>query len=545
MVTRRQMANFLSRFLEMVPVGPGGVDIEDVDPDDDIFEDIGVLLTIIDHRAVRVLYEMGITRGASSSRFFPDDQVSRAQMALFITNMLGHTNARPAGVALQTDETVVTVGSTAQIMVSVRDRTRRPVTDASIDLFFASSDEEAFMDNGECDDDVVTSVFDNDPCEIGYDDETTDEDGNLLYDVLIDDDLVLWAWTGDLRDDFDLDSTDYAWPVFGTKKGAAAFELTDDMNPGALKLPFGRSVTFVFQLVDDEGDPVFEEDVDIKVRDEEQIDDGEPKHHTTDDSTDESGQVYLTFRMGRPRSADDDTKAYLDLEIVNSSRLDVIDETTVTILDDNIRLVWDDTEAAPTTLLLEERTDYRIATREGSGGSNSVTATLLDQYGDPIDGETIHFVSDDVNGLDRDPDESSMAKLLYRKTTNHQGEATVRYNRDDDQPGTETIEAFTDDGTVRTDSTDPVEHFWVEGFPENRYRPSLEVLIHDEDWNILVVGTRGYGPYIVTYDSNDQFSFLNDRETFESFVEGLEEGDFVDIRVQSHDRDDVNSFERR
>ena len=196
MVTRRQMANFLSRFLEMVPVGPGGVDIEDVDPDDDIFEDIGVLLTIIDHRAVRVLYEMGITRGASSSRFFPDDQVSRAQMALFITNMLGHTNARPAGVALQTDETVVTVGSTAQIMVSVRDRTRRPVTDASIDLFFVSSDEEAFMDNGECDDDVVTSVFDNDPCEIGYDDETTDEDGNLLYDVLIDDDLVLWAWTG-------------------------------------------------------------------------------------------------------------------------------------------------------------------------------------------------------------------------------------------------------------------------------------------------------------------------------------------------------------
>ena len=164
--------------------------------------------------------------------------------------------------------------------------------------------------------------------------------------------MTIWSCghgPGDLRDDFDLDSTDYAWLVFGTKKGAAAFELTDDMNPGALKLPFGRSVTFVFQLVDDEGDPVFEEDVDIKVRDEEQIDDGEPKHHTTDDSTDESGQVYLTFRMGRPRSADDDTKAYLDLEIVNSSRLDVIDETTVTILDDNIRLVWDDTEAAPTS----------------------------------------------------------------------------------------------------------------------------------------------------------------------------------------------------
>ena len=543
MVTRRQMANFLYRFLELVVVGPGGVDIEDVDSDDELFEDIGVL-PIADHRAVRVLYEMGVIKGTSPSRFSPGEYVSRAQMASFITRMLAHTNARPAGLALQTEDTVVTERSTAEIMVSVRDRNRRPVPDASIDLFYAAPDAEAFEDGGYCEDGEALLVSGRRLCEIDLDDETTDEDGNLVYDVVIDEELILWAWTGDLRDDFDIDRTDYDSLLFGTKKGPFAFELTDDMAAGARMLRFGNSVTFTFQLVDDEGDPVYKEDVEIMVRSVEETDDEVLRRRTRDNVTNESGQAHLTFRISRPRSVDDDEKGYLSLEVLGSSGYRVIDKTTAMILDSNTRLVWDDADEEPTTLLLEQRAHYRIATSQGSGARNSIVATLVDQYGDSVSGETIHFVSGDDNGLGRDPDDRSMAKPDYRKKTNRRGEATVRYNRDHDQPGIETIEAFTEDRSVETDPTDPLEHYWGATAPEDRHLDNLEVLIHDDDRNTLVVGGSADGPYVVTYDSNDQFNLNGAREIFDSFSKGLEEGDYVDIRIEGHDRHEVNSFTR-
>ena len=542
-VTRRQMANFLYRFLDLVPVGPDGVDIEDVDPDDERFEDIGVL-PIADHRAVRVLYEMGVIKGTSPSHFSPGEYVSRAQMASFIIRMLAHTNARPAGLVLQTEDTTVTERSTAEIMVSVRDRNHRPVPDASIDLFHAAPDAEAFEDGGYCDDDEVLLVSGRKLCEIDLDDETTDEDGNLVYDVVIDEELILWAWAGDLRDDFDLDGTDYDSLLFDTKKGPFAFKLTDDMAAGARMLRFGNSVTFTFQLVDDEGDPVYEEDVEIMVRGVEETDDEVLRRRTRDGTTNESGQVHLTFHISRHRSADDDEKVYLSVEILDSSGYKVRDETTAMILDSDARLVWDDADEEPTALLLEQRAHYRIATSEGSGGRNSITATLVDQYGDPVSGETIHFVSDDPNGLGRD-DDPAMAKPAYRKETNRRGQATVRYNRDYDQPEIEEISAraFIEDRTVETDPLEPLEHYWVKVLPEDRTF-YVEVLIHNEDLNTLVLGGSGQGPWVVTYDPHDQFNLDGAREKFDSFSEGLEEGHYVEVRIKGHDRSEVNSFTR-
>ena len=541
-VTRRQMANFLYRFLDLVPVGPGGVDIEDVDPDDERFEDIGVL-PIADHRAVRVLYEMGIIKGTSPSRFSPGEYVSRAQMASFIIRMLAHTNARPAGLTLQTEDTTVTERSTAEIMVSVRDRNRQPVPDSSIDLFHAAPDAEAFEDGGYCDDDKVILVSGRRLCEIDLDDETTDEDGNLVYDVVIDEGLILWAWTGGLRDDFDVDRTDYDSLLFATKKGPFAFEMTDDMAAGARVLQFGNSVTFTFQLVDDEGDPVYQEDVEIKVRSVEN--DGEVlRPRTRDTATNESGQAHLTFRISRPRSVGDDEKVYLSLEILNSSGYRVIDKTTTMVRDRNGRLAWGNADGEPTTIVLEQRADYRFATSEGSGATNSIVATFVDQYGDPVRGETIHFVSNDPYGLDRD-DDPTMAKPDYRKETNRRGEAVVRYNRDYNQPGIEEISAraFIGDRTVETDPLEPLEHYWVKELPEDRTL-YLEVLIHNEDLNTLVLGGSGQGPWVVTYDPHDQFNLDGAREKFDSFSEGLEEGHYVEVRIKGHDQSEVNSFTR-
>ena len=70
-VTRRQMVQFLARFLELAPVGEGGYDIHDVEPDDEHFEDLDDL-DYEPYDAVRLLFELGVTNGTSAATFSPD-----------------------------------------------------------------------------------------------------------------------------------------------------------------------------------------------------------------------------------------------------------------------------------------------------------------------------------------------------------------------------------------------------------------------------------------------------------------------------------------
>ena len=90
---------------------------------------------------------------------------------------------------------------------------------------------------------------------IDLDDETTDEDGNLVYELIANEDLVVWAWTGDLDDEFDLDRTEYVSVQVTAVEPATHILITDDLHPKAIKVPYGRSVTFTFQLVDQYGRP--------------------------------------------------------------------------------------------------------------------------------------------------------------------------------------------------------------------------------------------------------------------------------------------------
>ena len=249
----------------------------------------------------------------------------------------------------------------------------------------------------------------------------------------------------------------------------------------------------------------------------------------------------LDFRIDRPRRGNE-IQGYLDLEVIDSDDLDVTDETTVMILDGNVRLVWSDEDEVPTSLVLEQTVDHHQASDSGSGGRNTVTATLVDQYGDPIRSEKIHFFSDDPEGLYRDSSDLTMAQSSYRKTTSRRGEATVRYSRDSDQADTETIWAISEDDDIR--SMEDLLHYWVVEAPVGRPLIGYEVLIHDEGRNTLVIGSQTEGPYVVTYDSRDQFNRGTDTESPESFAENLEEGDTVDIEVQGHDRDDINTFTR-
>ena len=544
-VTRRQMALFLYRFLDLAPVGPGGIDVEDAFPDDRHFEDLGNQPLSV-YEAVRALFEMGVVEGTSRTTFSPGRPVNRAEMALAITRMLGHTNARPAGITIQTDGVVVDAEADAELVISIRDRWHRPVTDELVDVFEwtvpASRRVDPFDTQGRCEDDQVRAAFGNDPCVIDQSDDTTDVDGNLGYDVFVDEDLTVWAWSGDLRDRFDLDRTNYVSIEFTAVEPPNAFKVTDDMHPEAEKMLYGRSVTFTFQLVDVGGKPVSREDVEIEIRTEERSEtsDNQLASRTTRTYyTDSGGQVTLPYHINRARYGDSNTESQLDVIVLDSSGLGVTDETTVSVLDTD-PLVWSRDARGPTTLVLAQTLTYHTA--EASGARNRVTATLIDQYGDPVRGETVHFRSDDPAGLYQDTN-LDLAKENYRKSTTRRGEATVTYLRNSATPGVEDFMAtFVEDYETEVTVTGTLKHYWVLPAPQGTTEGEL---VHHDTRRSTFVYDPTNGPYRITYDSRDYYYQGTSPIGYDVFLERVtEEEDTLRADVTSHRASDTNRFTR-
>ena len=237
MVSRADMAVFLDAFVEEAPIGPGGLGgvakYEDVKPDDDPFDDIGDV-SFGAYGAIRRVYELGIAEGfGEKGMFAPDTLVTRGQMAAFITRALDHTNARPAGVSVQSDkkETDNSTDGEFTLSISVRDDMHAPMVDAVIDHFSASSADAAFDDDGLCK--AIPESAAADPaasgtrCEIDAGDEATDSDGNLEFEPDGTDTYCpgntkwIWAWTGDIGDKFDADDTDAGMVGVGITKAKA------------------------------------------------------------------------------------------------------------------------------------------------------------------------------------------------------------------------------------------------------------------------------------------------------------------------------------
>ena len=544
-VNRRQMAQFFTRFLALAPVGEGGASVDSVVPDDRVFADIAEL-PHDPYNAIRKLYELGVTEGTTPSTYGPNEPVTRAQMALFISRMLAHTNARPAGVTMQVERTSVTALDTVDLIISVRDEDHMPEVDAPVDIFYVARGDNGFASSGRCGSRGGREAGDV-RCRIDLGDETTDSDGNILYTMTISEDLTTYVWTGDRNDLFNIESTKHTTLEFNTSKAAANFLMTDDMSKGAEEVPYGRTVTFTFQLVDEDEKPVGEEDVEIRIETREENEGRQTLTRTRTYGTDRSGRIELSFRLTDPDPGDDGDDGSLKIDVLRADE-DVIDRTTVRITAGGNVLSWSDGDDVATTLLLEQRSKYSTATDSGSGGRNYVTATLLDQYGDPVRNKRVHFTSNDEDGLWMQT--GGTAQNAYRKTTGRNGTATVNYTRDSDASGVETISATTEDQGI---SATDIEHYWVDELPTGRIEG--DVVHYDEDSDTLVIEVSGGEIYVVTIDDNDQFIDDNAADpprprpvSFLAFKESLElkqETLGYDIRVQltSHDDDDVNAFD--
>ena len=528
-VTRQQMALLLSRFLAAAPVGPGGADIVRIESDDDNFQDLDSV-SVTTYRAIRKLYESGVTTGTSASTFSPDGRVSRGQMAVFIARMLAHTNARPAGLTVQTTTAEVFENSDVRLSVTLRDPTHQPFEDREVDIFTATDPAKAFDQNGACTDHVAPALGIS-ACTIDGSDKTTDTLGNVEADIEVGDaeGLRIWVWTDKSGKSFDEDSSEPVVIDITTRSGATALEISDDLPPTAMKAQFGDSVTFTFRMIDDDGDPIARSGVSFTLQVRESRDNGRSFEPTTiSKQTGPDGGTQLTFRF-TDLSPDPGDIAKLDLDIRNSSGFKVEDETTIGMVEDDRSgndpfLDWADERAEPTTLELSLTKEYRTASADGDGAASTVRAGLTDQYGGPVGRENIVFTSNDRNGVPNG----------VRRATNRQGVASLNYLRDFAGRGVETITARFD----RLSTT--ARQYWIAPI-SGAASGSGSVRVVDTDNNTIVVAD-GNDAVLIEYDGNDHYRVDAEPVTVANFEGRLTVGDTLAYEITGPGKAVVNTF---
>ena len=568
LVSRRDMAVHLAAFLSKALVGPGGVDIDDLKngraSGNSPFTDIGEV-SVSAHKAIRDIFELGVTTGTTATTFSPENPVSRAQMAAFITRTLAHTNARPAGVSVQAAADGDTGEANHDLAISVRDADHQPVPDALVDIISTSNPDEAFNDEGAC---VSNNVTGN--CTLTTGDDATDPDGNTDgVSVALPDaagTLTVKVWTGEVGDKFDNDSTDYASVEIDAALPATMIKVTDDTTADSNFLKFGDTVTYTLQVVNDDGGEVAEEGLEVTIRSviEDTTSAPDRPDTTTNEAThttDAAGRIQVSYSADDPDgSTDNQDQVTLTLTLTSltltGNALDISDVNDQDSVAAEIQAIWSDADSAATTLTLSQRAMYHETNDDGV--SNTLMATLVDQYGDPVRSVKVAVWSD-ASTKAGDPAAGlggSAADPADRRTTSRKGVATKTYTRADTSAATEELDAQyirivgCDDSAGTCDETDDVdidadavEHYWAArvhpATGDSSATASGDVLVADKDNNSIVIESTG--PKLVTYKAGDQFTVLSEAVTMEAFEKALSADDKV-TAVIGDDEDDVNTF---
>jgi len=148
-VTREQMAMFVERLLSNTPVGPNGavvsspdalttnISLSGSDADAYNYTDIdGAGITFEGHNAIEELYNLGIPGDLKTvTTFSPAADITRADMATWLTNALGHTNLRPAGINIQLSATSGWANTAPTGSVTYRDANFDAVSGQVVDAF--------------------------------------------------------------------------------------------------------------------------------------------------------------------------------------------------------------------------------------------------------------------------------------------------------------------------------------------------------------------------------------------------------------------------
>jgi len=217
-VTREQMAMFMERLLKVTPIGPGGSGTVNATTNpyglnvngatatynyDDID---GGTVSFEGHNAIVEIYHLGLTGDAKTVRAFnPAGDITRGTMATWMTNALAHSNARPAGLVIQSAASSATgfTNNSPTLSVSHRDANRVPIAGTIVDIHewqtSATAGSEKSLATGKCNTSVVTITGNSlTVCKVELGDMTTNAKGNVaqITDAVADGKTRNWyAWT--------------------------------------------------------------------------------------------------------------------------------------------------------------------------------------------------------------------------------------------------------------------------------------------------------------------------------------------------------------
>jgi len=197
-VTQEQMAMFLERLLATTAKGPGGsgdvhattnplgllvngstatYNYDDIDSGSVTFEG---------HNAIVEIYNLGITGHASTVRTFsPAAAITRDTMATWVTNALAHTNARPAGLWIQSSTDADGFANNAPTLsISNRDSSHGVVSGTIVDIFewqnsTAVGNTSPWTSTGACNANVGITGNSLTKCKVELGDPTTNTSGNV------------------------------------------------------------------------------------------------------------------------------------------------------------------------------------------------------------------------------------------------------------------------------------------------------------------------------------------------------------------------------
>ena len=536
-VSRAVIVEALAGFLTNARVGPGGASLArdtnrsltlkaDANPGattitpDEAFRDIGVV-TYSANEAIRTLAEMGVVQGRSDGSFGPAASVTRAQAAAFITRALAHTNARPAGLTVQVENTAVSSNADFELSISVRGSDFAPINSAVVDIFSHTSrnTDTAFKTDGTCN--VGANGVDSagggvGVCVIELDDEVTEPDGNVsVTPGQISESTVFWAWTADTGTRLDWDVTDNVSMNNATASNAASVTMTTVTAPDGAKVTtsvssdaegdntvrYGTTVTVTIQIVDAQDNPLgvagqayswWAEGVHSPLVS--QI----PSTGTRVVTTDSTGKATFTLTQADPDTNRDGTNdnnmttwTYNIAKVPSPasssapSPPDVKANTgigfTVTSGTGEGTIVFDDDPGRALAVSIELGRPWTMAPAQSQSARVAITGKVTDQYGNPLRNVPMFF---DVNGDDQfgcvgvapapcgaantDIDANGRINGTIRRVTRSNGTNTITAPWQSLTKPVYRVGANLSTASSDTDVADPNEqatatHYWVQG----------------------------------------------------------------------------------
>ena len=457
-VTREQMAMFIERSLGKITAGPGGQSdggtvVNGTGGTTYTYSDIDTSVTFEGHNAIVELLNLGVTgdTGALGETYRPSADITRAEMATFVTNAAAHTNLRPAGVTIQASPASGFGAVDTALHISHRDASFVAVPGTLIDVFsdVTAAETDPFSSAGACNTantDVEGGVTE---CAINVGDASTDASGNAdmvaaaVTDTAAATTRTYWAWTGAVGASYN-NSTAPGSSVAVTSSAAATVtsvsntistKNSNDATDGGELVSFGQTITFTGQLQTATGGTNVAQaasattvtDVTIQGADDGAGLDGDAgagtilSTTTTALTTDANGTWTYSVTQADPSA----------LTATNLIQSNITFATAVGV-NTNVLITWNDNPSVASLVNTVNDTDYGVGA--ATGVARTATATVYDQYGVGMSGQSVGFETARVPA-------ATTSFAAATRTTNSSGVATLGFTDTQTTATAETVQA--------------------------------------------------------------------------------------------------------